>query len=133
MFPSSNNFYVSEGIQKKGVEQMLTESYGGCCPNCGYDRMLVRYGSAGYFVYDACPNCAFVFGTNEAAQEDEELIDDFEFWEGEYQHLKSSMDDIKEDGLLGVLLYIESLSDIKEIESVFDYTNFDWEKMEWKE
>ena len=27
---------------------MLIDSYGGICPNCGYDRMLVRYGSFGF-------------------------------------------------------------------------------------
>lgn len=44
---------------------MLTEGYCGICPKCGYDRMLVRYGTGGYFMYDACPSCSFAYGAND--------------------------------------------------------------------
>jgi len=43
---------------------MLTEGYGGICPNCGYDRMMYRYGSDGYYQFDACPNCGFAYAQN---------------------------------------------------------------------
>lgn len=43
---------------------MLTEDYNGTCPNCGFDRMLVRYGSQGYYQFDACSKCGFAYGTN---------------------------------------------------------------------
>jgi len=40
---------------------MLTESYGGKCPICGFDRILMRYGSTGYYQFDACPRCGFAY------------------------------------------------------------------------
>lgn len=41
---------------------MITEDYGGICPNCGYTRMCVRYGTSGWYQFDACPNCGFACG-----------------------------------------------------------------------
>jgi len=43
---------------------MITESYGGKCPVCGFTRILMRYGSFGYYQFDACPRCGFAYGTN---------------------------------------------------------------------
>jgi hypothetical protein len=43
---------------------MIIEGYNGICPKCGFDRMLVRYGSAGWFQYDACTKCGFAYGVN---------------------------------------------------------------------
>lgn len=43
---------------------MITEDYNGICPKCGFDRMLVRYGSMGWFQFDACTKCGFAYGTN---------------------------------------------------------------------
>lgn len=43
---------------------MLTETYGGICPNCGYDRMMMRYGSWGNLQLDACPKCGFAYANN---------------------------------------------------------------------
>jgi hypothetical protein len=110
---------------------MLTESYGGICPNCCYDRMLVRYGGIGYFQFDACPNCGFNYGTNHY---DGETFNSAEFWDGQVKILESQL---KERGLplsmLGILLYIETLPDMEEIDQVFDYHNLDWETMKFKE
>jgi rubredoxin len=39
------------------------EDYNGTCPKCGFDRMLVRYGSSGWFLFDACSKCGFAYGT----------------------------------------------------------------------
>lgn len=43
---------------------MLTETLSGKCPCCGYDKLLQRYGSIGYFQLDGCANCGFAYGTN---------------------------------------------------------------------
>jgi len=103
---------------------VLTDSYGGICPNCGYDRMLVRYGSSGYFQRDACPNCQFAYGHNDYDPE----VRGQELWEGEIFEMRSILE---ERGfpvsVLGILLYIETLPDIREIKSVFDYPgDFNW-------
>jgi len=106
---------------------MLNDSYGGICPNCGYDRMLVRYGSTGYYHFDACPNCGFNYGQWYDQDKKGRWIlkehkNNWEFWEDQFEFL-----DLKEKTLLSVLLYIETLSDNKgEIESVFDYEGFKW-------
>lgn len=49
---------------------MLTEDYNGICPKCHFNRMLVRYGSDGYYQYDACSKCGFAYGTNHYDMED---------------------------------------------------------------
>jgi hypothetical protein len=41
-----------------------TDSFGGHCPNCGYNKIMLRYGSGTYYEFDACPRCGFAFGTN---------------------------------------------------------------------
>lgn len=43
---------------------MLTESYGGKCQNCGYEKMHLRYGSFGYLQFEACPKCGLAIGQN---------------------------------------------------------------------
>lgn len=42
-----------------------TESIGGECPICGFTRMFMRYGSSGWFQFDACPKCGFAYGEND--------------------------------------------------------------------
>lgn len=107
---------------------MLTDSYGGICPNCGYDRTMVRYGSLGYFQFDACPNCWFAYGHN---NHDPEAFD-WAVFECILDEMKQTLE---ENGfpvtVPGLMLYLETLPGIQEIESVFDYTNFDWGKYEW--
>jgi len=41
---------------------MMTEGFGGQCPNCGYTNMFQRYGSSGCWQVDYCPNCGFGCG-----------------------------------------------------------------------
>lgn len=43
---------------------MLTETISGKCPCCGYNKMIQRYGSMGYYQLDGCPKCGFGYGTN---------------------------------------------------------------------
>ena len=45
-----------------------TEGYGGTCPNCGYTKMLYRYGSSGWYQFDACPNCGFACGYGDGSK-----------------------------------------------------------------
>jgi hypothetical protein len=54
-----------------------TDTYGGKCPNCGYNKIFMRYGSSGIFQYDACPKCGFAYGYN---GHDKPLVGK-EFWE----------------------------------------------------
>ena len=92
---------------------MLTESYGGICPNCGYDRMFIRYGSLYYFQYDACPNCCFAYGSNSFDIE----ARDMEVIEGIVDQMKVMLIERKLPlDNIGLMLYIETMSDIEEIE-----------------
>ena len=43
---------------------MLTEDYNGTCPKCNFKRMSVRYGSDGYYQFDACSKCGFAYASN---------------------------------------------------------------------
>jgi len=43
---------------------MITEGYGGTCPNCGYTKTLIRYGTHGWWQFDACPKCGFAYGSD---------------------------------------------------------------------
>ncbi len=43
---------------------MLTETLSGQCPCCGYDKMIQRYGSDGYYNLDGCLRCGFGYGSN---------------------------------------------------------------------
>ena len=41
---------------------MLVEgAVGGKCQHCGFNRCSLRYGSHGYYLYEACPKCGFAF------------------------------------------------------------------------
>jgi len=98
---------------------MLTETYGGECPNCGYDRMMMRYGSHGYYMYDACPNCAFAFGTNEVDGEDAhgDFWDIYHFHDGSFLKKRNLQECLTDE-----LLYIESLPETpSKKKSVFLY------------
>ena len=37
---------------------------GGKCQNCGYDRCELRFGTGGWFQFEACPKCGFGFGNS---------------------------------------------------------------------
>ena len=37
---------------------------GGKCHNCGYDRCELRFGTGGWFQFEACPRCGFGFGNS---------------------------------------------------------------------
>jgi len=98
---------------------MLTEDYNGTCPKCGFDRMLVRYGSEGYYQYDACSKCGFAYGTNHYDGE----LKDKEVWDGILDYMKGS---IQNKGLPltrgGVHKLILSWQDPgKRMKSVFKY------------
>lgn len=41
-----------------------TEGYGAVCPECGFNRMLFRYGSIGWWIWDACTRCGYGVSQN---------------------------------------------------------------------
>jgi len=53
-----------------------TDTFGGTCPNCGYRKMILRYGSEGIFHCDACPRCGFAYGCNMM----DPAVEGKEFW-----------------------------------------------------
>lgn len=100
---------------------MLIESWGGKCPVCGFDRILMRYGSTGYYHFDACPRCGFAYGTN---RQDIEDIDPMKVWKailkGERQFLKSKNLPISIDGIYRWVISFTSPPD-KDRETIFVY------------
>lgn len=99
---------------------MLTEGYNGVCSLCGYERMLIRYGSRGWLQYDACPRCKFCYGSND--------VDEWkgkELWKLIIESLKT---ELKEKALPltveGIFQLVESLEEPQETfayGTVFDY------------
>jgi hypothetical protein len=75
---------------------MLTEDYCGVCPKCRYDRMWVRYGSEGYFQYDACPNCGFAYGTCFREPDGLTELTTAEVWDLLTEHHHKTMQEILE-------------------------------------
>jgi len=106
---------------------VTTETYGGTCPRCGYKRILMRFGSHGWFIYDACPKCEFAYGGNGK----EEFIGK-EVWDA---IIHADRKTLKKCGLplsiTGLLLFVESLPDPPdhESETVFDYDKVDLDKL----
>jgi ssDNA-binding Zn-finger/Zn-ribbon topoisomerase 1 len=101
---------------------MLTESYGGICPVCGYKRMMLRYGSSGWLHYDACPKCGFAFASNGYAQDPPLVGKDFwnAFFKAEGKAMKAMGFPLT---LKGVHAWMETLPEPKgEPVSVFDWT-----------
>lgn len=56
---------------------MIVDTYGGECPVCQFDRIFMRYGSHGWFQFDACPRCGFAYAVSGDHIEITNLI---EFW-----------------------------------------------------
>jgi len=99
---------------------MLTEDYNGICGICGYERMLIRYGSRGWLQFDACPKCQFAYGSND--------VDEFKgekLWKLIIDVYKT---ELKKQALpltvKGIFELVESWEEPKEIfayGTVFDY------------
>jgi hypothetical protein len=107
---------------------MLTETWGGKCPVCGFDRILMRYGSTGYYQLDACPRCGFAYGTN---MQDIVDTDPMEVWkavlEAEQKFLKAKNLPKSIDGIYKWVMSFEGIPD-KERDSTFLYTDEHIEK-----
>jgi len=73
---------------------MLVEDYNGTCPKCGFDRMDVRYGSEGYFRYDACSKCGFAYGTYWSGKNYEKLkqLKDEKCWKIIIENVKETLE-----------------------------------------
>lgn len=52
---------------------MTTETISGKCPCCGYEKMIMRYGSTGWYLFEGCPNCGFGYGTDHQDKESEHV------------------------------------------------------------
>lgn len=99
---------------------MITEGHNGICGICGYERMLIRYGSRGWLQYDACPSCGFAYGSN-----DDEEWKGKELWKLIIEAFKP---ELKKKALpltvKGVYQLVESWEEPTEIftyRTVFDY------------
>lgn len=51
---------------------MTCETVSGKCPNCSYDKMIMRYGSSGWTQWEACPRCGFACMDGQNWQEENE-------------------------------------------------------------
>lgn len=106
---------------------VVIETYGGTCPMCKYDRMLMRYGSMGWYQYDACPKCGFAYGTNHYEGEDTPE----EVWKAILEADKAYL---KELGFpvtrQGIFEWIESLDPptMRDRDTVFLYSDEEIEK-----
>ena len=98
---------------------MLTEDYNGVCPNCMFNRMMVRYGSLGYWQYDACTKCGFAYASNhyDGEQFGEEV------WKGILEAEKDNLARMKFPATRdGMHKYILSLPEpTEQLPSVFQY------------
>lgn len=107
---------------------MLTETIGGECPACEYNRVLFRFGSEGYYHYVACPKCGFAYGSNR--------IDDEDYGEDVWKAILSEMDaTLKEDNLdlsvAGLYQFAENFEEEHldtSIGTLFDFGDFELEK-----
>jgi hypothetical protein len=45
----------------EAINVLIEHAVGGLCQHCGFNRCLLRYGSPGYYLYEACPKCGFAF------------------------------------------------------------------------
>ena len=99
-----------------------TDAFGGICPSCGYNRMMMRYGSEGIWAVDACPKCGFAYGSNDVTEEKGSQV-----WE---VFLKAEGDILVKLGLPltreGILAWVESLPEPDR--SDLPKTVWDWSK-----
>ena len=105
-----------------------TETYGGICPNCGYTKMMMRYGSHGWFLYDACQKCGFAYGTNwrDPPKTGNELWKSLVEYDGAIAELKGFKKSRK-----GIFDMIESLPEIlNERTSIFKWDDVPKEELQ---
>jgi hypothetical protein len=66
---------------------MTVETISGNCPCCGFDKLIQRYGSAGWLGLDACASCGFGYVDN-PGEPDEEWNTHLQLWHDEsFGHL----------------------------------------------
>ena len=104
-----------------------TDSYGGHCPVCGYNKMMLRYGGGNYFELDACPRCGFAYGCNGV----DPALEGDEFW------IHAVEVDGKELDRLGfprtregIFMWLETFPDDRRDDgNVFQYSKTDIERI----
>lgn len=100
-----------------------TDSYGGHCPNCGYNKMLLRYGGGNYFQLDACPRCGFAYGCNGI----DLALEGDEFWAQAVQVDGEELDRLKlHRNREGMFMWLETFPDNQRDDfNVFQYSKED--------
>lgn len=96
-----------------------TETFGGPCPRCEYDRCHIRYGTGTWYRYIACPGCYFAFGMyDDSMPTDGGISSGADVWRGVFRHPSiQSIEDVKE-------LSESATEDIVEDNPVFDFETF---------
>lgn len=106
---------------------MLTETIGGECPACEYNRVLFRFGSWGYYHYVACPKCGFAYGQNP----DEEAYGE-EVWEGILYDLKKTLEnggfEVSVKGIYDFAEAFDKDSLDQSVGTLYDFGDFELEK-----
>jgi hypothetical protein len=106
---------------------MLVESYGGKYPVCSFDRIMMRYGSTGWFMFDACPRCGFAYASN---QQGDNIEDPEEVWKTILKNEKPFLKDrnlpVSIDGILQWMMQLPKPSEDRD--TVFVYTEKDVEE-----
>jgi len=104
---------------------MLTETFGGECPVCGFDRVMMRFGSTGCYHFDACPKCGFAYGSDNQSFE---YKDPLEVWrnmlEAERKFLRGRKLPVSIDGIYQWIMSLPN-PDKDGIKTVFVYTDED--------
>lgn len=107
---------------------MLTETIGGECPACEYNRVLFRFGSEGYYQYVACPKCGFAYGTNR--YDDEDFGEDV--WQGVLAGIEATLKAKNIDvSVAGIYQFVEEDGEEyldTSIGTLFDFGDFELEK-----
>jgi len=108
---------------------MLIEDLG-TCPNCSYNRSLIRYGSQGYYKFDACPHCTFAFAHN-----DHDTVEfGQEVWDTIIENYSKILENAGfEKSINGLKLYVETieLDSERTIEHVWVYSQKDLNNSEY--
>lgn len=107
---------------------MLTETIGGECPACEYNRVLFRFGSEGYYHYVACPKCGFAYGSNMRDVED--------YGEDVWKMILSTLEATLKNknielSVAGIYQFVEEDGEEyldKSIGTLFDFGDFELEK-----
>lgn len=75
---------------------MTVETLSGHCPCCGYDKMMMRYGSQGWIHWEGCPNCGFGYCEDHENDFTSEMLG-FNAWKHCERHLVAKEEEQLDD------------------------------------